>query len=786
MIGNAGERVGETAEGGGRTRPVAPASWKDAVGLAWVVLAGLAVLVPALSHGASLGSYDIMGQFGVTAHPGQVHDALLNDVINQMIPWTSLAWTQVHAGHLPLWNPYVVTGTPLAFNWQSSAFSPPALVSYLVPLRLAYTCQVLLTLVIAGTGAYVCGRVLRLGVLACTLAGVAFELSGPFVSWLGWPIASVASWTGWVLAGLVLVLRGGHRARAVVLTGFALACAVLAGQPDALVLLVMASAVFVLVMLGVRWARDGSPTGLVRPVIDLALCAVLGVLLSAPLLLPGLQTVSHSVRAANGAGGLNAQHAIALPILLNGYAFGLVGFPNLLDFQYIGAAVVALAAGAVLLRRRSGWVLALAAVGVLGLLLTYVNPADVLVNALPGLHAVRLPRADLFLGFATAVLAGAGLQLLVTTARPAAHRVFGVLFLVAGSSLAVVWATGYRKLIGFDELTAPSYLWAAGSLLMGLAVVGLAVTTVRKPVAIGAGDTAARPIHRRWRDPVLARRAGGIALIVLESVFLVVAGSSVWTATPGGTPHSPAAQRLEHIVGGTVVGLGASQCHPDTSELGFAPNTNILYGVRQFAAYDPLLPQRLYTSWTANTGQSPGYPQFSHFCPAITSVALARRYGVSYVLEPGGAPGPPGTRLVATIAGEALFAVPDVHEATATALGAGGRLPSDSDPGSPVAVSHPDPATWHLTTRSATAQVVRLRLTDVPGWHASIDGRPLRLVRWDGVMLQAVVPPGAHRVAVWYRPAAFDLGIVLAAFGLLAAVVGLAWGPVRRRLRPGG
>ena len=39
--------------------------WPDVVGVAWVVLAGVAVLVPAMVHGGSLGSYDWLSQFGL-------------------------------------------------------------------------------------------------------------------------------------------------------------------------------------------------------------------------------------------------------------------------------------------------------------------------------------------------------------------------------------------------------------------------------------------------------------------------------------------------------------------------------------------------------------------------------------------------------------------------------------------------------------------------------------------------------------------------------------------------
>src|SRR6202140_2544851 len=126
-----------------RARPWVP----DALGIGWVLVVAFSALSPALVHGASFYS-----PFG-------------GDQLVFFIPSTHLTWTQVHQGHLPLWNPYSALGMPLAFNWASAPFSVPALIGYLFPLHLAYTVQVVITLAIAGTGVYVLGRVMRLGVL---------------------------------------------------------------------------------------------------------------------------------------------------------------------------------------------------------------------------------------------------------------------------------------------------------------------------------------------------------------------------------------------------------------------------------------------------------------------------------------------------------------------------------------------------------------------------------------------------------------------------------------------
>ena len=206
----------------------------DLLGLLWVVAAAGAVLTPALAHGASLGPFDWLSAYGLSAQHGvAIHNRQSFDQITEMIPWTSLAWTQVHHGQLPLWNPYSALGTPLAFNWQAATFSLPALVGYLFPLHLAYTVQVVVTLVVAGTGTYVLCRLLGLGVLGCTMGATIFELSGSFFGWLGWPMASVLSWAGWLFAAALLIVRGRRHWRPIAFFALIVAMAIYAGQPDA-------------------------------------------------------------------------------------------------------------------------------------------------------------------------------------------------------------------------------------------------------------------------------------------------------------------------------------------------------------------------------------------------------------------------------------------------------------------------------------------------------------------------------------------------------------------------
>src|ERR1039457_2074019 len=216
-------------------------SWiPDTLGVLWVLAAAFAVLLPALVRGSSLGSYDILSQYSLSKQPGMtVHNWRLIDQITAIIPSTSLAWTQVHSGHLPLWNPYSLLGMPLAFDWLSAPFSVQALVGYLFPLDLAYTVQIVVTLVIAGTGVYVLGRMLGLGVLGSVMAATVCELSGPYMAWLGWPVIETMAWAGWFFAAGLLVVRGRHRVRSIVLLAVVSACLIYSGSPENTIVLVL-------------------------------------------------------------------------------------------------------------------------------------------------------------------------------------------------------------------------------------------------------------------------------------------------------------------------------------------------------------------------------------------------------------------------------------------------------------------------------------------------------------------------------------------------------------------
>jgi uncharacterized membrane protein YfhO len=62
-------------------------------------------------------------------------------------------------------------------------------------------------------------------------------------------------------------------------------------------------------------------------------------------------------------------------------------------------------------------------------------------------------------------------------------------------------------------------------------------------------------------------------------------------------------------------------------------------------------------------------------------------------------------------------------------------------------------------------------VASVPGWQATIDGRPLQLTTYLSMMIQAKVPPGKHVIELHYWPDRFTQGIVIAALAAIAFVL---------------
>jgi len=729
----------------------------------WLTCAGITVLLPALWHGSALGPYDLLSCCGLTKQPGvTLHSLMSSDQIQQMIPWNSLAWQQVHGGHLPLWNQFSVLGMPLAFNWQSSAFSLPSMISYLVPLDLAFTVSIMAKIVIAGTGVYVLCRVLGLAALPSVFAGTVFELCGSFAVWSGYPIATVAAWLGWVFAALIIVLRGDRRTVGVFLFAVAIAMSTYGGNPEWTIFVYLAVAGFTAVVLGARYLEDRDWRKLTAPLTRAGIGFMGGVALAAPLLLPGAEVASHSARLSSvHAGGL--PRAELLNFVFSSY-FGtpvagsqMIGFTNYYSAAaYVGPVVLALAALAVIALWRRPEIIGISVVVLAFGAAIYLTPLTSFLDSVPVVQSFMWSRSLPLVCFGLAVLAAVGLDHLLKNQsdRKARHQFGGLLALAAGG-LMVVGVSFALNRKGLNpravHIRAWSFAWPTVILLVGIALFVALLAEGRHGV------------ERRPRKLVQGATLG---LIIVQTGFLVGSGAILWSSTPTPIPVDPAVQALRQAVGADLVGVESCPTVDNFSSEGILPEMNVAYGIHQFTLYDSMIPAKYYSSWRRVSGINDPVAEIGLFCPAVSTTAIARTFGVSFVLAARGSPGPPGATMVRDVGDETLYSIPDSSRATVVPATKKATAPG-LDPERPVAMASTGPSSYSVALDTGTRVDVHLRITDEPGWSASLDGRPVQLRQWNGVMLQAEVPPGRHTLVLRYWPRTFTYGIALAAASIL-------------------
>ncbi len=791
----------------------------EVVALAWIVVVAAVFLLPALIGGMAIGPYDLLRSIGITAtaHP-VVHNAVGSDEIQEFIPWQVLSWLDVHSGHLPLWDPSNLLGMPLAFNFESAPFSLTIAIGYLFPLHLAHTVTIAVRLLLAGGGVYVLCRMLRLGILPAAIAATAFELSGGFTIWIGTYKSGGFCFVGWVLAASVALLRGERRAVPITLLALAIALAFAEAEPQVDSLVILPMVVLAGVVSSHRW-RLGDRRLAARMLLDHGLAVLAAMALVAPIYLPSLQLLTASARTSG-------PYAVGLPpsqlthLIFSGYdgvptALGsIVGAMNpYISIVYVGVVVVVLACAGLAWIRTRPEAFAFALLAMFLVLALFAPPAAALLRHVPGLRVFGLVLVSPILDLSIAVLAAYGAQALkgrltpqtvresriddgrpadaVAASRPdkrattdwsvvageapgrvvrSARRLF--LFGVGCLALVLV-ALEIRLRVGVDHLTALQASVRAGSFIWP------ALSIAACALLVASWGPLRRFVERGSRRMGTSLLLG--VLLGTETAFLLTAGATYLSSTQRPFPQSPAIVSLQRAVGSGLIGFGAcaENAFPD---LGIMPQVNAVYGVSELVVYDPILPTTYYASYGALTG-GPGKPLIPHvFCPEITSLRLARFYGVTDILEPPGVAGPPGTTRVAVIHGEGVYHVPASGRATLTPLHRSTR--ANSSIPTIVSAIEPAPGSWRVRFDAPTASRLVLRVTDVPGWHASVNGKPLALHPFHGVMLAADVPAGHDVVTLRYWPGTITVGLGVAAAAAAGLGLALAWAARNRRRRP--
>lgn len=742
------------------------------------------------------------------AELARASNPLLGDQSTQFYPYRYFARQQVRAGEVPLWNPFILMGTPFLADMQSAVFSPFHLFSYLGDLKTSFAWSALCRLLTAGLGMYYLCRLFAISTAGAVLAGIGFMFCAFQVVWLNHPHTHVSVLLPWAfVAAEESVTR--PSLRAALIMAAVVATLFFGGHPETVLHIAMGTVVFFLYRVGQTLHKTRNRFALAAPCASAVGGALLGLGLAAIVLVPFAELLwSSGVWEARGS---FARNPFVLPpsVLLTTVAPDLFGNPargtdygpanyNERD-MYAGFLPLLLALLALRWWRHdwrvrffSGWGLFSLTI-ILGLW-----PIFDLVTWLPVLHHTANHRLVLLWQFCVALLAGVSADHILR-AEQAGTVTLPRRFLTLAGSLTLL----------------PFILWL---------ILQLGILPQNPKILYGAllpllFAATAFGLFELLRRNILSLRTWGAAACLLTFLDLFIVGRSYNPAVPREhvfdcVPDSVRfLQQQEGIfrvtaVEGLLLLANTSMMYGLQDVRGYelpAPGrlgrffTDGLHGFYDGAHYEPrdLTPQTLRLLSLANVRYLLSTRDLTNVSPALTkayekeifihenSDVLPRAFIVHQVRE-------------ASDERDALAKVTD----SSIDLKEVGILEAADNPDEklPLQAPHSDqpptgacvdkadisryePHQVHVQVESCGPGVVILTDTYYRGWQVYVDGVEQPLRRANYLFRGVSCGSGRHEIRFVYQPFSYTLGVAITAGSALLCLLLLGYAGIPGRFQ---
>ena len=725
-----------------------------------------------------------LGRTFVGADPARHHFPLLSLV--------RPLWTL--EGGLPLWNPLLASGQPWAANPEHAAFHPLTWLFLVLPPAVAFRLQVLLPVAAAMAGATFLGRAMRLPVAAAAALALAWGAGGAFVSTTQFfPNLFAGAALPWVLAFAARVAAGGG-ARSI--AGLAVAEALLAAAGEPTQLLLSGPLVLLVAWRAIRSDGTAPPPGRrleARRATFLAGGLLLGLIVAAPVLLPGAMHARKTVRAGGlpesvasywSASPWRAGELLVPPVLgRDAWPAGVAaaraawreglypgrGEPYIASI-YPGLLATLLAVFAWIrgVPGARGW----GCVGTAAALVGVGSHAPFwgLVRQLPLLDGTRYPEKLLLTAaFSIAVSAALGLAALAEAPARELRRLGLAAALLAALLLAGAGARGGEAFPArlVSEQGMPQAALAAAAALLLLAPARFGRAAIPGLLLLLGTDLAVRgrPLLQTGPPRILQELPPQVETLLRNPPrgYLVHAAAwtpELWKLTGLGEPPTMArlgiATALDYDFGMTELAWSARGAETVFATMARAPR-----------AAAPILRRR---SVAGVLRLRPGTPRSREEADRVPRAELLELLALRdprpfafLATEARPVRGAEEWSRTVVALGEAAASVACVDAAHAgalpTCLSGGDAAVRERKPGRvriQVVAAGPDPA------------FLAVNQTWDPGWRATVDGRPTPILLTDLSLSGLMVPPGRHEVVLRYEDPAVTAGLALGAAGLVA------------------
>jgi hypothetical protein len=712
----------------------------------------------------------------------------MNDLAMQIVPWAHQAREAWRSLHFPIWNALAGCGYPLLANGQSSAMSPLRILALPLPLGYAMTAEAAMKLLIALTGMYLfCRR--RYDELPSAIGAIAFAFCTFVITWLHFPIVTVAVWLPFAFLAIELLIEQ-RTYRRFVFAVIVWTAMLYGGHPETVTHVTFFGGLFALWIAFVERAvpkRDA--------IRSLALTAF-AIFVAAVLASPFIATFAETVKKSQRFQELEV-HANEEPPFSD-FASAIGTFqPN-----FYGHAPAEKPWGPATAESITGFA------GILGI-------ASWFALLFRAIAQRRFRTREFFLVILALVAAG------IVFNWPVISAVFHFLFRLAANArlrLFLCWIAAALTAAAIDTARRERSIHFVAGVLTAAAILLFLMLTTSFPSA-AAKDTAMIAILPSVLVLVVS------SLFVLEArgrhVAAMLAGAALvaelWTATDGWNPVLPyeamypttplieALQRLQDATPRNapfrIVGIGAA----------LFPNTQAMYGFADIRTHDPMAfgrylgLLRLLTNYETNE-------YFAKWSNAETP--LLNYLNVRYLAgAPGLDPGDP-RRYKLVYGGRdgrifenvdvkpRFFAAHDIvlefrHDRFAQTLTEHdfskqtvvNILPVESDrmrndllapKRDPIVqITEASDTNFRLHIRSPRHALIVSSQPWWPGWRVFANGRRIAPQPVNGAFLGFTIPPGDWDIRIDYFPWSFYGGLIAA---IVTALLLIAWPFARLRM----
>ena len=738
-------------------------------------------------------------------------------------PTYSYVSEQIKDLTIPLWNPHLFAGMPLAADVQSAIFYPVNWILFLFELHVDYGSLEWLLIAhyfLASAFFFVFLRdtgVSRLGALA---GSVVFAFCGFMVAHFGHlPMVPVATWFPLILLSLRRAYVSPGRAgwAWAVAGGLFTTMSLLAGHVQIFAYGLMAAGLLWLLLLVSKplttrytavWVLKGA----------LMIAVALGI--GAVQLLPSVELSTQSVRASvsyEEASEFPDQPITMLNMILptvygsNPTNYNIGDYQTTENWGYCGVITLALAAAALVFRRKP-MITFFAVLAVLALVLMVGNLTIVsgwVFKFLPGFNKLRdAGRALVLLGMALAGLAAYGLDALVAAlAGPAQSRRNVFWWLVGLTGVLVIVTFGVMPVFMTQVLAGqPGVLYGR---IPG-AINNLGMLMLWFGLVAGIGWTAYRGRLRPWTAGVLIFGVLVLDLFSPNSLF-----NPTRTDVTAGFKDFKALAFLHQATQDPTTGIPLRVNSDTNVQDKWQPSNAVLHDLYDTGgAWNPLKLERYDYLWS-NAKFFPDTPLYDLTGAAyeVISPTLQAHAGQpkwervyadstvniyhdknvvprAFLVHESFIESKPESIIIAI----RRFDHDPRHtvileEGTAVTSNQKGTAEPGANSGESVRATRYTPNAVDITVKATSPGWLVLTDAWYPGWEAKVDGQPARIEPADYAYRAVRVEPGEHHISMQFTPASWRTGRVVSLVVLVASLVALAalllWTRLAKRARRG-